>query len=505
MGKQRHRHFKSTTDNRSSRSSTKSKVEVATARNDDSIQSNRVVWKWLYAERQGLLWVLSCAMLGALLGFGIGTGHLTGSVSSPVSAWRIALGARIRGTQAYQLITMKIFPLSFFGNESLQTRKQQKFLDSQLTQDPSHPRIFAILREAIVRERGGYVHPDLGFLVPAPCGASRGVGMIRNGYHQCQTRCMPGTSIEKLDHIDNPNPLYAHESADPIYRQEEVLIKLPLSYQMTRQLALHTMTSLIPPEIMQKAPLDNLDDAVLLVLLLAHEHGLSLASKWLPYIVSLPKEPSCGYSPKIRPQYLDSIAAMLNELNLEVQGWPTELQLASRYADKISNALARDYGPYIKTPNGMTVVENLQWALCHVASRATAGSEKHGSLRLLPLLDQLNHDSTAGGFVEVIGTERLKDGDFLEAAEQESGAFVIRALRHGRRRALKVGQELVVNYNVPHYTPLDWFISVGFVPPERWNPWIKVDPVLPRVRQDGPFDVEQEINNYDWAWTGKQK
>jgi hypothetical protein len=42
----------------------------------------------------------------------------------------------------------------------------------------SSPLVFAALREAIIRE-GGFVHPDLGIMVPAPSGAHRGIGMIR--------------------------------------------------------------------------------------------------------------------------------------------------------------------------------------------------------------------------------------------------------------------------------------------------------------------------------------
>jgi hypothetical protein len=169
----------------------------------------------------------------------------------------------------------------------------------------------------------------------------------------------------------------------------------------------------------------------------------------------------------------------------------------------MASALAKDYGIYLKRPPSLTVVENLQWALCHVASRATAGSEKHGSLRMLPLLDNLNHDATSGALVELTGNERLEDGDFLDSSEEDSGTFVVRSLRHGRRRALKTGQEFTINYNVPHYTPLDWAISLGFVPPERWGPWVKIDSVLPRVRKDGPFNPEEEFNNNEWIKVSK--
>ena len=84
-------------------------------------------------------------------------------------------------------------------------------------------------------------------------------------------------------------------------------------------------------------------------------------------------------------------------------------------------------------------------------------------------------------FIEIFSTEH---SDFVEATEADAGTFVVRSLRHGRRKALKKGQELLVNYNIPHFSPLDWFVSLGFVPPERQGQWQKMDAALPRVRQD---------------------
>lgn len=78
----------------------------------------------------------------------------------------------------------------------------------------------------------------------------------------------------------------------------------------------------------------------------------------------------------------------------------------------------------------------------------------------------------------------VDESDFIQATEDDAGTFVVRSLRHGRRKALRKGQELLVNYNVPHYSPLDWFVSLGFVPPERQTKWQKIDAALPRVRQD---------------------
>lgn len=251
---------------------------------------------------------------------------------------------------------------------------------------------------------------------------------------------------------------------------------------MTREVALETLLTLIPAHVQKTANLHTLDDAALLVLLLAHERGVGQTSRWLPYIVTLPRHPSCGYHRAVRPQILDMLEMLHKEYDVETTGWTTELVKAAQYATKIADALSRDYGAYLKTPVGVTPVENFEWALCQVASRATAGHEKHGSLRLVPLMDMINHDQTAGGFVELKGNESYATGNFVQATEEDEGAFVVRSLRNGRRRPLKVGQELLVNYNVPHYAPLDWLISTGFVPPERWGKWHKVDRVWPPQR-----------------------
>lgn len=371
--------------------------------------------------------------------------------------------------------------------------------------DASHPLTFAILRESIIRVKGGYVHPDLGLLIPAPSGAGRGLGMVRDSYHQCQVRCMPGTISEKV-HVGKtgPNPnfpshwresftnlntrdelnqvLEDQESTDEKYRQEEVLLKIPLSIQMTRKLALQTLVPLVPNEVLARLPLHELDDAALLVLLLAHERGQGLESIFHPYISSLPLNPSCGFSPLLRKEALDTIAFMGVQMGMDVNGWPGEVSKASDRAAMIAEGLSRDYSAYINTPKGVTSYATMQWALCTVASRATAGFEKYGALRLIPILDMINHDVNAGGFEELSGKERLENGNFVNAEEDDSGMFIVRSVLHGRRKPLRKGQELLVNYNVPNYSPLDWFVSLGFVPPERSGQWVKVENVLPKTR-----------------------
>lgn len=468
-------------------------------------KKTRSLYQWCLQERQGIIWVIGCALLGSLFGFGIGSGWLTGEGSRPPNAWRIALGIRIRSSATYQVCTFQkpvwspYYQGGLFSHLSKADNPRSQpvvSVDPQiLRSDPSHPTVYAVLREAVVREKGGFVHPDLGILSPAPSGAARGLGMVRDDYHRCQKSCLPGIAEEKRDAKNNNGT-----SVDRKYMQEEVLIKAPLAFQMTRSVALDTLLPKISAEVQKKANLHELDDAALLTLLLAHERGVGKFSRWLPYIVSLPLEPSCGYSKILRPNLLDSIRALRQELGLDVSGWPGELLKATQYADRITNALAKDYGSFLQHPKGVSAQENIEWALCQVASRGIAGSQKHGSLRLIPLVDMINHDANAGGFVELTGKERLENGGFIDAAaEEDCGAFVVRSRRHGRRKALKVGQELLINYNVPHYSPLDWFVSLGFVPPERWGNWQKVESALPRIRRDHPF------GNADFAAFGNAR
>ena len=189
---------------------------------------------------------------------------------------------------------------------------------------------------------------------------------------------------------------------------------------------------------------------------------------------------------------------------MEVDGWPGELIRATEYSERIVSNLASDYGSFLQHPKGMSAKTNIRWALCQVASRATGGAQKHGALRMIPLVDMLNHDAHAGGFVELTGEERLENGDFTDAVNEETdgGTFVVRSLRHGRRKALRMGQELLVNYNVPHYSALDWLVSSGFVPPERYQNWQKLDAPLPRIRRDGPFASIHDMGGNSRQETG---
>jgi hypothetical protein len=122
--------------------------------------------------------------MGGIFGFLVGAGWgFESKAHRPV--WKQALANRIRSTVSFQLLTFQgpiwnqwMDRFADWAEEVVKDVEKEAYV-----QNPSHPRVFAVLREAVIREEGGYVHPDLGFMVPAPCGAARGIGMVRNAYH----------------------------------------------------------------------------------------------------------------------------------------------------------------------------------------------------------------------------------------------------------------------------------------------------------------------------------
>jgi len=170
----------------------------------------------------------------------------------------------------------------------------------------AHPLVFAALRESVLAFEGGFVHPDLGILMPAPSGADRGLGIVRSSYAACE--CSYDNDINEDTYQGSDDKCDREDTAD-----SEVLLKIPLGAQMTRSVAMQTLKSLIPIEKRKTAPLNDLDDAALLVLLLAHEKGKGPESRFLPYIVSLPKDPTCGYSPDMRNKAIDIVATLLDD------------------------------------------------------------------------------------------------------------------------------------------------------------------------------------------------
>lgn len=264
----------------------------STSQTNNNTKQQKSFLRWLYSEREGIMWIIACAAFGAFLGFAIGAGWLTrgsgsyqyvtkekrilGAMSAKsgyirkravrhfvTSEWRVNLAKRVRKTIFYQLVTFKKAPwriafdfcysivfrentlpnqhwiassplwppnwilfrevdlsqievgegglspmmgsvLSFIlpwrrnliqalvrkdrvkvnlrdqdGNTiEPNLKSSSSFSSSLLSSSPSaqpinpyyHPMAFHTLREYIIRFDDGYVHPDLGFLVPAPSG-----------------------------------------------------------------------------------------------------------------------------------------------------------------------------------------------------------------------------------------------------------------------------------------------------------------------------------------------
>lgn len=251
----------------------------------------------------------------------------------------------------------------------------------------------------------------------------------------------------------------------------DMLMKVSYSYQMTRDLALSTLTDVIPPIVLVDAPLMELDDSALLVLLLAHEYGLGKKSSFHAYIEFLPSWQEggggCGYE------------NVQDFRNLPFGVEPEEIDMAQQYASRVSFGMAGDYGEYLAKdawPNDWKDDPTLalRWGLCVVSSRATAANRRAGDnksgtgVRLIPLVDLANHRKVSGGFIELSGNERLARGDFMDSTSDDVGSFAVRSTwQCGTTRVnLEKGDEITVNYNLPGYQKADWFLSLGFVPPD---------------------------------------
>mmetsp|Transcript_4967 Transcript_4967/g.11846 ORF Transcript_4967/g.11846 Transcript_4967/m.11846 type:complete len:341 (-) Transcript_4967:269-1291(-) len=307
---------------------------------------------------------------------------------------------------------------------------------------------FDRLVKAVIQE-GGYVHPSIGILSPAPSGASRGIGMVKN-------------------------------VKPKIKSGRDMLMMVPYSYQMTRDLALSTLMEVIPPMVLVDAPLLELDDSALLVLLLAHEYGLGKNSKFLAYIEFLPtwqeSGGGCGYEN----------VQDFRQLPTGVE--PEEIDMAQQYASRVSLGMTGDYGEYLAQDAWPKEWKDepalaLRWALCVVSSRATAANRRAGDndsgtgVRLIPLVDLANHRKASGGFIELSGNERIMYDDFMDATSDDTGSFVVRSTwKCGTSRVdLEKGDEITVNYNLPGYQAVDWFVSLGFVPAELSSSTMKAN------------------------------
>jgi hypothetical protein len=155
---------------------------------------------------------------------------------------------------------------------SLNGRKTWNKLSKRKNSTKSfHPRVFAVLRGAVIRERGGYVHHDLGLLVPAPSREPRGLGIVRDITRSAKRSVFRGQETlqwmkgERAIAKNETIPFLAHPFIGRRFCSEY------LSFQMTRSGCSRYIVGTSTSRRSRKSSLHELDDAALL--LLAHEEA----------------------------------------------------------------------------------------------------------------------------------------------------------------------------------------------------------------------------------------
>ena len=106
--------------------------------------------------------------------------------------------------------------------------------------------------------------------------------------------------------------------------------------------------------------------------------------------------------------------------------------------------------------------QDLRWALGIVASRGYGGDQRPG---LIPFIDLFNHDKRASPFyLQMLQVEV----DETEGQGGESGRpfYTVWSTCEGQPKALEAGEEVYVDYKMGGMTPVDVFLSHGFIPPE---------------------------------------
>ena len=201
-----------------------------------------------------------------------------------------------------------------------------------------------------------------------------------------------------------------------------------------------------------------------MTLFLAHERAKGEESFYSVYVKSLPEEPPCAWC--MSDEQLIGAISRYGAL-LDTRGWAAEVSRAKEYVEKVSTGMAKDYGEVF----GVTP-DDLRWAMGIVSSRAMGGA---ASPTLVPLLDLVNHNAMRhpftghDGYADAIrkrsdigemGEMSISDAqssatdDWAFWSYDKSGATAV---------PLQGGEELLACYT-DEYSPLDWFLNLGFLP-----------------------------------------
>ena len=208
-----------------------------------------------------------------------------------------------------------------------------------------------------------------------------------------------------------------------------------------------------PPPITEVEPLSRL------ALLLAHERSKGAASRWAPYIDSLPARPPCAW---LLPA--DELRAVLRAAGCAGAAAARAEAAVARAAAAATarcEGLAAAYGAAL----GVGAAD-VAWALGHVVSRAFGGGE---DVALAPLIDSANHSAGAGKpfpLEEPEGDESSSSG----GGGGNGGVLVCVA----PTEALAAGDELCIAYSgmeeggggggPSSKSPLSLLLNFGFLP-----------------------------------------
>ena len=285
---------------------------------------------------------------------------------------------------------------------------------------------------SFVRQHGGHVDDALRLAAVAPCGAR---GLVAAA------------------------PLSAARArAGP-------LAVVPARCVLDGRAAVSVSSAAVPARVREAAPLDTLDDGALVTLLLARERARGPASFWAPYLASLPAEPPCAWWGDEAARAAKVAACRACASAGERAAWAAELERAAAYAARVARGMGADYGDALGVD-----ARALEWSLATLSSRSMGGQARPC---LVPLLDLVNHDCSwhafTGHHVDELPTTfvvgagpapietGLSHGDWAYWAWDADGATP---------RPREPGDELYANYLTEGYTPFEWFMNLGYVPPE---------------------------------------
>lgn len=264
------------------------------------------------------------------------------------------------------------------------------------------------------------------------------------------TRCAPQSGVRGLVCSDVI-------SLDDVVRSP--LVVVPDSLEMNGERARLSLEERLPDSARS---LNGLDSLGLIVLWLAAEWQRKDSSFWRPYLETLPSKADCSWA-KSEEERRASVVGLVS-----ATAWLSEARLAAAYSNRVASGMESDYGEYLDINRA-----SLEWALAMVSSRSMGGV----SGAIVPVLDLVNHDHTASAFtsfdaaqfnaeVRLLGDSSEQLERLAHAVDGPDWALWSFEADNYTPRPLDGGDEVMANYICPDYDALDWWLHVGFIPPE---------------------------------------